>query len=509
LKTSRGYWYFCLLLLPLAIFAAFSRPWFQTSDMWETAAAIRAASQNLLHPTNPLLALPGNTSPRFTPYVIFWGGIVRYSGLNLFTVIGLAGVANFLLFVTGLARWITWQTKEGRLPLFLLITMLVVCGTGYNYAQAYQFGVFLSTLAYVGMFAYGVSFHALAALRKYMDTGLKCSLAAYTVLSVLVFVTHPVTSTFQFVAAFAMLLTVDRWKQTMLLQVVPVICLAAALLWPYFDYGTVLFKGSADKWFPAALFSQQIVRMGTALTGLILAGWFAYRRQQKFVVLGTFFCLAIYALSGAVGFLMGSRFLLYGAIFLHLAIAIYLLENWPDWWKQLALNRPRSLWKPAIVLVIFLPALWFRAAEAKHLAQDAIRMVSGAPRDITPAERFGFLAGKLTTADVVIAEDDTGWPLPAITGAKLVCQQKGDPLIQPEIERRRDDADGFFRNALTLEQRRAILNKYHVTHILADLGCLSRWDQSLSDQVQQFARSEAVHGSVTLLRVIPSNETSP
>jgi hypothetical protein len=491
------------VLLPVVVFTAFDRPWFQTADMWETAAAMRAVSQDVLHPTNPLLALPGNTSPRFTPYVVFWGAVTHFTGLDLFIVIGLAGVVNFILFVTGLARWITWQTKEGRLALFLLVSMLVVCGTGYEYAQAYQFGFFLASLAYVGTFAYGISFHALAFLRKFMHTRQKSSLIAYGLLSVLSFVTHPVTAAFQFVAALAMLLTVNDRKQTVLMQLVPVICLAAALIWPYFDYWTVLFKGSSDKWFPAALFAHQIVRMGTALLGLIIVGWFAWRRQYQFVVLGTLLCLVIYSSAGAVRFLMGSRFLLYGAIFLHLAIALYLFESWPAWWKQMSLKMPRTLWKPAIVLLIFLPALWFRAGEVKALAADVIRAASSNPKDTTPAEHFAFLEGKLSSKDIVLAEDDTGWPIPAITGAKLVCQQKGNPLMQDEILRRKDEGDSFFRNSLSLDQRRAILNRYHVTHILFDLGCGVRWDSSFLEQINQLGVQEFSRNNVIVYRVTP------
>src|SRR5512143_879317 len=103
-RVERNYVILCLILLPLAVFFAFVRPWGQTADLWETAAAVRAVSQDLAHPYNPMLDLPGSTSPRFTPYTLFWGAVMRGTGWSIFMVMALAAITNFLLFVTGLFR---------------------------------------------------------------------------------------------------------------------------------------------------------------------------------------------------------------------------------------------------------------------------------------------------------------------------------------------------------------------------------------------------------------------
>lgn len=502
-RTARSYWIFGLLFLPLVIFSAFDRPWKQDADIWETAAAVRAASQNPVHPANPLLPLPGNTSPRFTPYVIFWGAVVRLTGWGLFTVLGIAGIVNYLLFVSGLAHWLTKQTGEPKFALLALIIMLTVWGTGYRYANAYHFGFFLSSLAYVGTFVYGICFHALAELRKWLHEHSPGSLISYTLLSVLAFVTHPLTAAFMFVVAFSMLLLEKNPKRLALMQIVPLLSFVVALLWPYFDYWAALFKGSTDTWFPHALFSGQIMALGPALVGIPIVIYFYRKRRHLFAVLGAFFCAAIYALCGATRIFIGNRFLLYGTIFLHIAIALYLFENWPKWWKDAAFRQPRSLWKIALVVLLLLPALTFRAEEGYDLARDVAHSAFGYPRPETPAERFSFLAGQLSDADIVLAEDDTGWPVPAICGAKLVSQQKGNPLIQSEVISRRKDAQYFLSNSLTIEERRALLKKYHVTHLLLDFAQRERWDSLLMQQIVQFAREQATCGKVVLYRVLP------
>ena len=502
-RTARSYWIVCLIFLPFIIFAAFSKPWAQTADMWETAAAMRAAAQNVFHPANPLLPLPGYTSPRFTPYVLFWGALSRVTGWGLFTVVGLAGVVNYILFVTGLAHWITAEFKQPRLVLFLFVTMIVVWGTGYSYANAYQLRLFLASLAYVGAFTYGLCFHALGFLRKYMDSSSWSPLLAYTLLSILAFVTHPLTALFLYVAAVAMLLSENRWKRTILLQLVPLISFGVSLFWPYFDYWTVLTKGSSESWYPGALFHGWAPALGTALAGIPIVVYYGIHRRYPFAVWGTAFCVNIYWISGAFKFLTGSRFVLYGAIFLHLCIALYLFENWPEWWKNARFRHRGSLWKPAIVILLFLPALRFRAGEAYHFGKDMAHAAFGTPHEETAAERFSSLSTALGDSDVVMAEDDTGWPIPALTGARLVCQQKGDPLIQPEIEKRRADATAFFQSQMSTDDRRALLKNYHVTRIVLDITCKPRWDPFLFQQIVQFAHEERSQQGLIVFRVNP------
>jgi len=502
--TARSYWIICLLLLPAAIFSAFDRPWVQTADMWETAAAIRAASVNPFHPSNPLLPLPGDTSPRFVPYVIFWGAVGHATGWGVFTVVGLAGVVNFLLFVSGLARWITLQFKDPRVAPVLLVVMLTVWGTGYAYANGYEFGHFLDTLSLVGMFVYGVSFHALAFLRRYLDQSRWGSLLAYALLSVLAFVTHPITAAFLFVAAGAMLLSEGNLKRTLLFQIVPLVAVGLAMFWPYFSYWQVITDGSTENWFPHTLFSGQIPAMGAALLGIPLAIYYYRKRRYMAAVLGAFFCLAIYALCGATRIFIGNRFILYGAIFLHLLIALYLLENRPQWWKNISLRQPRSLFKLAMVLVLFVPALYFRGGEVIRLTRDVAHRALGSNHPETTSDRFSFLSGQLTPSDIVLAEDDTGWPVPAISGARLVSQQKGNPLIESEVERRRADARKFFLESLSIEQRRELLKRYKVTHIVLDMWHRDTWDSMLFQQLTQIAREQIVQNKIAVYRVLPS-----
>jgi len=498
--SARSYAVLCLILLPVAVFFVVVRPWGQTADFWETAAAVRAMAQNFVHPSNPLLALPGDTSPRFTPFTLFWGLVMKL-GLNIFATMALAGIANYLLFVTGLFQFLWGEFRSRTLPVYVLIVMLVVWGTGYGQANAYQLRVFFEDLPYVGFFTYGVCFHALAYLRRHLSDQRWEDLAWYTVLMCIAFVTHPITAAFGFTAAAAMLMADGNWSRLVLMQAVPLLALAAAFMWPYFDYWTVLTKGSSEAWFDAPLFHNQVVALGPALIGFPMAGYFAIRRRHLMVVYGLALCTVIYLASDAMQVLIGSRFLLFGTIFLHLAIALYLYE-------QAMLRRRTAAWMQRdgyvliLVLVLLAPSVWYRAHEVgKH-----VRRMYDPPFRVhayrSPMQDYFFLADFLNSADVVMVDDTVGFAVPAITGAKIVAQQKGDPLISADLATRQQATEVFFNQPVDTRWRMALLRHYQVTHVLVDERQAARCDQSFRRDLEEMALPEAHHGSLALYQIV-------
>ena len=497
---GRGYLILCLVLLPLVILFAFARPWGQTADFWETAAAVRAVAQDVTNPDNPMLALPGETSPRFTPFTLLWG-VVMKSGLGLFTVMALAGIANFALFVTGLFRFVRGEFHSHTLPIYVLVVMLLVWGSGYGQANAYQLRVFLEQLPYVGFFTYGVCFHALAFLRRFLSVRRRKDFVGYAGLMAIAFVTHPVTAAFGFTAAAAMLIAERNWRQFVLMQGVPFISLVAALLWPYFDYWTVLTRGSSESWFEAPLFANQAQALGPALLGVPIAVYFALKRRHLQIVYGLLLCAIIYLLSFGLQVLIGSRFLLYGTIFLHLAIAVYLYEH--------ALHRRRRLeaWVHGhgylliIVFVIAAPSLWYRAHEMNKHFQKVYDPPLRFHAYDSPVRGSFFLKDQLAASDIVMVDDTVGWVLPAISGAKIVAPQKGNPLISADIALRRKTTNGFFGDSLSTWQRAAIIRHYKVTHILTDDRWAGQWHATFVRDLEIMSSLQARHGALALYKV--------
>ena len=493
-------------ILVVALLYTVAPPWGEQADIWETAATIDAVSQSPLDPRNPLLDLPGETSPRFTPFTILWGMIDRLLNLPLFTTVAVAGLFNLVLFLSGFARVICTITNDARAMLWILPVMLLGWGHGYGEANGYQAELFFSTLPYVGMFTYGLCFHGIAELNRYLVSGSRLGLILYGALGVLAFLTHPITAMLLFVGAFAWAVVRGSYTKTLLLQLVPLVALGSCWLWPYFDYPTLLFRGTSENWYQVRLFDDQLTKVGPALLGILVAIYFVVRRKflEPAIALGC--SLAIYLLSWTLDIQIGSRFIFYGAIFAHICIGLYLWESGlltRDFLKQ---PRFRIAFVLLLALAVFVPGTYYRARKMEKQWSPIVAHYELSNGDILePWQDMDFLRAKLDGNSVVMVEDTVGWRLPAVTGAKLVAQAKGDPLIQEQVNLRRTEATAFFNTNMSLADRWLLLNKYHCTHILVDERHAERNHHSLKQDLSTLTDLVAVRSPYRLYLVKNSN----
>jgi uncharacterized membrane protein YhaH (DUF805 family) len=452
----------------VALVYSIAPPWSEQADIWETSAAIQAISDAPLSPRNPLLDLPGDTSPRFTPYTVVWGIVDKIFGLDLFTTVAIAGLVNLLLFLTGLSRVIKTLTDDRRAFLWILPVMLIAWGHGYGEANGYQAELFFSTLAYVGMFTYGLCFHGIAELNRYLQNSARSGLVAYALLGIIAFLTHPITALLLFVGAFAWAVPRAKFSTVLLLQIVPVIALASCWLWPYFDYPALLFRGTSESWYQVRLFDDQLTKVGPALLGILVAGYFALRGRYLEPAIALGCSLTIYLASWALDIQIGSRFIFYGAIFAHICLGLFL-------WESGLVRRgffQQHIARVGIVLLLaaalFVPGLYYRAYKLNKQWAPAIESYERTHSLPEPWDDLEILRDRLDQNSIVMVEDTVGWRLPATTGARLVAQAKGDPLIQDEVNRRRADATSFFDDDLETADRLLLLSKYNCTHVLVD-----------------------------------------
>ncbi|MBI5058772.1 hypothetical protein HZB60_03190 [candidate division KSB1 bacterium] len=501
LWRNRPYLYASLALVALALFYNLIRPWGMEEDYWETTAAVRAVAEHPLHPVNPLIGLGEHTSPRFVPYTIVWGVFMRLTGLDQLTVMLFAALTNLVILLSGVYRFVSRQWRRTDLPLYALGAMLLLWGKGYTQANAYQLELLLVSLPFTGIFAFAVCFHALASLRSYLDERRWSGLLGFALLSVIVFISHPITALFAFAGGFAMLLAERRWGQVIGLQAVPLLALGAALVWPYFDYWTVLFKGSTESWFYMPMFSNRPLAIGTAFVGAPVLAYFAWRREQLFLVYAAILCGIAYLVSDVLQVLIGARFLFWMMVYVQIAVAIFALDRGLLKWSRLRESLRGDGLVFILVFVVLLPCLAFRVNELRKYAMLGIREDQSGEPSTRVADPFFFLAQSLKPHEIVMADLISGWPVPAISGARLVAQAKGNPLMQPEIERRRRDVLAFYETPLTLEQRSRTLRQYQCTHILwSDLEA-EHWDARLRGQLDTLGERVVSAGPVTLYRV--------
>ncbi|MBK6909351.1 MAG: hypothetical protein IPK53_04525 [bacterium] len=475
--------------------------WGPQADMWETIAAMDAISESPLDPRNPLLDLPGETSPRFTPYTVLWGIVERLFDLPLFTTAALASLVNALLFFTGLHRVIRTITPDPRAPLWIIPVMLVGWGRGWGEANGYQFEQFFATMSYAGTFTYGLCFHGLAELNRYLSSGSRRGLGLYIVLGVLAFWSHPITALLLFAMGFAWSFARAPFKTAVLLQAAPFAALAACWLWPYFDYPTVLFRGSTEAWYRVRLFDGQLLRIGPVILGIFVATYYALRRRYNEVTLALLLALAIYLFSWALDIQIGSRFVFYGAIFAHICIGLFLMERFSDLRLGSILERGVVLF---VLGAVFMAGGYYRVKKLDRDWQPVVEHYQSTGGDILePWEDIRFLRDYLNDNSVVMVEDTVGWRIPAVTQARLVAQAKGNPLMAAEVAQRRADVVQFFSGPATTDERRELIVKYHCTHVLVDSRNLQRADAALDHDLALLTEPLTAAPPYRLLRVKP------
>jgi hypothetical protein len=535
LAGGQAYWWIVLGLTPLAILFASSRPWGYGFDFWETAAAVRELSIRPLHPQNPIVPLPGDTSPRFVPYTLAWGIFMRVTGLGIFPVMAAAAMLNFLVFVTGLYRFISGHFRDRTLPACLLPIMLICWASGYFWANAYHLEIFLLTLPYVGFGCFALSLHALRSFDLALATGRRTHLTWYGLLAIFIYVSHPLSGLFCFAAATALGIATARYRWTGLTQLVPVVALAASLAWPYFRYADIYDSGTSEEWFTNELFTGQVRALGPALWGLLPLGLYAARRRRMFLVYGFAICAAVYLASWAAKIEIGGRFIFFATFFLHLALASFLRDCMgvravprgrlagqaevgttetvdpsclsADRWVG---SRPgRYALLAVTIAAITLPALPHRLTEMRRYFGGFFESPAKFPPFESPSEPFLFLADYLDSTDIVLAHPTYGWFLPAITGAKVVAPLLLSPLAAAEGRQRQKDTLDFLGHSgarVTPQAKLEMLQRHRATHVLVVPANRDAWDPALIDQLNEWSEPPVSNGALTLYPLQPAGD---
>ena len=490
----------CFLFSPLVVFFSLAKPWGLETDFWDTAAAVRELSVRPFHPSHPLLSLPAQFSPRFNPYTLFWGLIKQATRLDIFTTMGLAGITNFVIFMTGLFLFVSDKFKNRSLPVYAFLTMLWVWGSGYGHSNAYHLEMLLITLPYASFFAFGLSLNALYFLNRYITGSRWHDLLFYAATSALAFVSHPVTGCFCYLAALAVLLENGNWKTLISLQGVPLLALGGALLWPYFSYWDLFTKNSVITTLRSPLFSRQIQALGPALIGVPIVIFYASRKRYSFILIGLVLCSLFYGFSFLGNIQIGARFILFAVFFLHLGIALYLAEAKVSRLSELqkSFHADGALLFLLFVLLV-IPVPFRVGGMAGLLFPDGHIRLHGYASPVKP---YLFLSRHLTGGDVVLASDwQEGFLLPAITGCRIIEPRNSFTLlIKEESLQRKKDVAAFFQGPLTLEERIEFLRRYRATHILVDLKDEPSWHVSFKESLGVIGTEIARDGAVILYR---------
>ncbi|MEU3553903.1 hypothetical protein [Streptomyces fragilis] len=98
-------------------------------DYGQHAAVVERLRESLMHPRHPLVDLPGDGNPYYSPYALAQGAFARLTGLNGIETVRLATPFNLAVLLTGLNRLVRALTPRPWAPVWALLAVTLLWGT--------------------------------------------------------------------------------------------------------------------------------------------------------------------------------------------------------------------------------------------------------------------------------------------------------------------------------------------------------------------------------------------
>ncbi len=301
-----------------------------------------------------------------------------------------------------------------------------------------------------------------------------------------VFIIHQLTAVMSISGALLLAAVQPNVSWRTRLEVAGAVVLGCALshFWPYFSPWVVVRGGHGqDADWAAESVKQaaalQVKRrlhefyqprgllssLGLCLLPLAVFPWFLVKRERWFVALGALSMGLPFVANAFVELPLGHRFVLLAMVYLHIGVV----------WLLLLFTRASSgpfrfvqrRWLGAVTSFGVAALLLFFFAHSVLLARDVQR----SPRFYSRPESYVISNMRaivaLTGPDaVVLANPLLSWPLPTF-GPKVLALYHEDPLV-PDASRRELAVRRFLGPGDKDEDRRQILERYHVSHVLLD-----------------------------------------
>lgn len=475
-STSKTYSLFFLGIL--IIFGAIAwqpLPWFQWSDGCEHAATVMELTHSLKNPKNPFLDLPGDTSPRFVPSIMFMAVLQKAFSLDVFVVLGLMSTLVFIFLGWGVYLFSKEFFNDAQQAIYVLLCILFLWGKGWDGANGFMFSSLVFNAYYPSVVSFVGIFFALTLLLKYIRRGGGGIFWGFVALSCLILLNHPITGGYFFIIA-AVLVATEGYQSKKSLYLFAFSFLAAVIvsvIWPYHPFLQSVFfiaagKGKqfweynqAHNW----LYSEHIIRVGPGFLGVIPLAYFGLKREYRFLTYGFLVFFILYVLGYIFHIILFERGIFYCMLFSQLAFA-RLLKKFIDAPEGIS---GKVVWKN--VKIFFIAALAVGTATQLFLVSRVylpqwvefkpnIRMKAYEH----PLRHYIELRPYLHRGDIVLTDIFTSWILPCITEVKVVSLLHNIPLFLENIERVQDTRDFF----LSPREQINILKKYRVSHILID-----------------------------------------
>jgi len=446
-------------------------------DAWEHHAVISELREQPFHPDNPIIS---GRIPHafFSPYSVWWGFIGKITGLDVFTLLMLAGFINLVLLLWVLRFFVysLYRNNRKAISFYLLLFILFSWGpAAWRWSSFYHITALHYVLPYPSTFAFVLSLLAVSLYIRLVSAGRKIvSLAGYAAVSIfaaVVLLTHP--TTFIFLACSLMIFSMDELlkKRDLMPILLPggllIISLLMVSFWPYYPFWDLVLDEASGSQFhqaSAALYDKLLIRL--------LPVWIAFpfllerfRKNRRDGLSILFVLLVIVYLYGLISGNFGYGRVIFFIVFvLHLVMAESFanIDLAPGKWRLGA----------AVFLLLSLPFLMFHSP---LLVRNSIPSLGERPNE--SLEELPFL---LKGDPVVLTDTITMRYVPAY-GGKVIASMYPAYWIE-DNESRKNDIKLYFSEKANSRQRLNLLQKYKVAFIL-----LHRSDEGFAREADDFS----------------------
>src|SRR5262245_4910537 len=450
-------------------------------DLWEHLGTIDAIARSPLRPHDAFVASQTG-SHLFTPYHLFWGLLARATSLKAHALMPAMAALNTVLFLFGVRAMTIRLTGHPGLATCFALTLLFFWLRPWAWSGFYNFGLLPLAAIYPYWFAFPLTLLFLGRLGT--EAWKKRTLILYGAGVALVFLVHPLTGSF-----FALVLAIRGLVEPELSSTARRMRMAAAvgglalaLAWPYFSVPALIAaaphfasRNVAGDW--AGFYDKAPLRLLPASLGAVYyvtalrvgrwdwTGW-------SLVVVAVLYLLNPLGTRSA----LVARSVIYLAFLLHCGILRALSQAQPGNadapTHRVPLGRDeRGILVFYLIVLMGAAALECRSALGWWGAPWTLSSPShaGDQGNAHVIRRFAAYEPYLGPSAVVMAGMEESWVIPATAGAHVVGVLHGGPYL-PDFEERRTVVRRFFDRGVGATERRSILARYGVTHVLLGKG---------------------------------------
>lgn len=462
LTSRKTFWLFSALLTAYVIIGLILLTKLG-GDYWEHLATIYSYSRNLINPDNPYI-FSDKPTHLFTPYHLFWGATSKILHIHPYFLLPIIGGLNIIFFIYAANKFSKNIIGNQKYTILMILTMLFFWFQPLGWSGFYHFGFLPTGSVYPYWFVLPLS---LLVVALYGEKKNNLFYFFFIPIFPIAFLIHPITGSFLMITTVAKVFTLRNrtWKQKIPLLLIPPLSLLLSFLWPYYPvldtilnsskFSSLGFAGTYDIFYTNFIFEISPALLGIPILFILL------KKKEYFIPLSLFIFISIYTLNY---FIVHSstlaRYIIFIGFFLQILIVIGIRElegkNIFKYFSTLYIG----------ILLISIPLHIYSSLTQIGVAQAIVDQKPLMQElNLDTYRRFNNMRDYIKPKDIVMANMNSSWKLPAILGCKVVGVLHSNPFMK-DYFLRRDQTNLFFNKNTSDKTREEILKKYKVNYIL-------------------------------------------